>query len=414
MPSIEDAEIPFVDFADDSVMAAAAFGRSAGALRRLRRESWVIRTPYYYAVLDHDVVKDLQRDQRLRLMGVSLLEAQGITDGYLHETFSRSLLSRTGEEHARLRRLVTPAFSPRSVNRFRPGMRRHLLESLERLGPEGHFDWAEDLAATYPVAVICEAVGAPPADHVRIAAWADIIFQQFSLLAAERAPQIEQATREMSEYVAALAQSRRAQPADDLLSVLLAQEEAGNRLSVQDIVDLVLTLLIGGVHTVRNQLGLAAMLFLAHPDQWDLLAERPDLAERAADEVLRFQPTTPTNLRIVEEEIEVRGFTFAPGTLIALVVAAANRDPARVARPHRFDVSADRGEWQHLTFGNGPHYCLGAHLARAELEEAFTLLPPALRDLRPDGEPEMRSMLEVFGPVHLPVRFRYVPPPADG
>ncbi len=210
----------------------------------------------------------------------------------------------------------------------------------------------------------------------------------------------------------ALLEARRAAPADDLISELLSAREKeeerekeegevgrGDRLSAAECVQLVVNLLAGGIDTTSGQLAHAIRLFAEHPRQWALLADDPHLVPRAVDEVLRFEPVTPFTARICLERIEHRGVIFPPGTIVAVCAERANREGDD---GERFDITAAR-DARLLTFGAGPHYCLGANLARAELEEALAFLAPRTHGLALDGPPQLGGVEGIYGIDKLPI-----------
>ena len=169
---------------------------------------------------------------------------------------------------------------------------------------------------------------------------------------------------------------------------------------------LVSAVLVGGVDTTQAQLAHGIRLFAQHPDQWAMLAENPEgMAKAAADEVLRYEPITPLTARITLEDVEYRDIQFPKGTVILACALTANRDPKSYDDPGDFDITADRGRAKPLTFGAGPHFCLGANLARAELEEAFAFLAPRMKDLELAGEPVYDTPLGVHGLNELPISF---------
>jgi cytochrome P450 len=170
-------------------------------------------------------------------------------------------------------------------------------------------------------------------------------------------------------------------------------------------VNLVLNVLIGGVDTTQSQLSHAIRLLAERPEQWKALAEQPELVDSAVDEALRFEPITPFTARITEEEVEHRGVVFPAGTVVMVCAFTANRDDEQIEQPDEFDIAAARGSAKPLTFGAGVHYCLGANLARAELQEALSFLAPRMRDLRLDGEPELGTTTGIYGVDRLPIRF---------
>jgi cytochrome P450 len=269
----------------------------------------------------------------------------------------------------------------------------------------------EAFAKPYPAQMIAVVMGAPLEDAGRLGEWANLIQGQFDpVKVATRLPELERAAEEFVEYTRDLLRARHDDPADDLISELIAAEEEGDRLSDEECVHLVSAVLVGGVDTTQAQLAHGIRLFADHPEQWNAIAEDPSLAVAAAEEVLRYEPITPLTARVALEDMEYRDVAIPKGTLLLAVAATANRDPGAYDEPESFDITADRDRTKPLTFGAGPHFCLGASLARAELQEAFAFLAPRMRSLRLDGEPGYDTPLGVYGLDSLPVRFTSVHP----
>ena len=218
-------------------------------------------------------------------------------------------------------------------------------------------------------------------------------------------PDLERAAAEFLEYATALVEDRRGSPADDLISVLIQAEEEGDRLTDSEVIDLTSAILVGGVDTTQSQLAHGLRLFATHPDQWAKLAADPSLVPQAVEELLRFEPITPFTARITREDIEFRDVRFPQGTILFAATITANHDPLVYENPDDFDITAVRGREKPLTFGAGPHFCLGANLARAELEEALTFLAPRMKNLRLDGDPVHDTPLGIHGMLELPVRW---------
>jgi len=250
-------------------------------------------------------------------------------------------------------------------------------------------------------------MGAPLSDAPRLHEWSNWIQRQFDgpSLMADRA-RIEQACEEFYAWAGELLAHRRRTPGDDLISTLIAARYEGDKLSDVELVNLVLNVLVGGVDTTQSQLAHAIRLFAEHPDQWSLLAERPELVGQAVDEVIRYEPITPFTARIMEEDVDYRDVTFPAGTVVIVAACAANRDGEGMRAPDAFDITAEREPHKPLTFGAGIHYCLGANLARAELQEALAFLAPRMPGLRLDGEPRPGSINGVYGMDALPVAWR--------
>jgi cytochrome P450 len=260
----------------------------------------------------------------------------------------------------------------------------------------------EAFAKAYPSMVIATVMGARVEDAPRLHHWSNWIQRQFDARAlSEQRPQIEQAVAEFYDWAGELLESRRDDPRDDLASTLLAARYEGDRLDDAELVNLVLNVLIGGVDTTQSQLAHAMRLFCEHSEQWEALRADPELAAAAVEEVLRHEPITPFTARITLEDVTFRDVLFPAGTVVLVAAASANRD----GEEPRFDISAQRRSGKPLTFGAGPHYCLGANLARAELEEGLRFLSARMPGLRLDGEPQFGSVQGVYGLDSLPLRW---------
>jgi cytochrome P450 len=281
---------------------------------------------------------------------------------------------------------------------------RDFLERLwEPLAGEGACEFVSTFAKPYPSLTIATVMGAPLEDAPRLHEWSNLIQRQFdppSLMNEREA--IERACAEFYEWSAELIERRRGDPGDDLISTLIAAEQEGDRLSDVECQNLVLNVLVGGVDTTQSQLAHGLRVFASHPEQWALLAERPELAPAAVEELLRYEPITPFTARLLHEEVEYRDVTFPADTVVMVCSFTGNRDSVE-ADPQAFDITAERGSAKPLTFGAGIHYCLGANLARAELQEAFAFLPERMPGLALAGEPELGSIHGIYGLERLPL-----------
>jgi len=404
MPLVAELDLPAFDYTDPS-LRGERFHRVTG---ELHAQSWLASSPLAYFVLEREAADFFLRTRSATFPGLKIAELFGIDEGPLYEEMVRNILHVNGADHARLRGLVNPAFTPRAADRYRPVMRRILAELFAPVAVLGRCELVEAFAKPYPSQVIATVMGAPLADASRLHEWSSWIQRQFDAasLAVERS-RIEQAVSEFYEWAEALLDRRREEPGEDLISTLIAaRAEGGDRLSDVECVNLVLNVLVGGVDTTQSQLAQAIRLLATHPEQWALLAERPELVPRAVEEVLRFEPITPFTARIAREAIEYRGVTFPEGTVLMISACTANRAPDAYAEPDSFDITAERGRVKPLTFGAGIHFCLGANLARAELQEALAFLAPRMRELELDGEPALGSVTGIYGVEALPIRFR--------
>ena len=364
---------------------------------------WLAKSPLAFIVLDRESGEFFLRSRATAFPGRQIADLFGVTAGRLREQIDANILNQQGQQHRRLRALVGPAFTPRAADRWRPAMRRFLAQLWDELGPGARScEFVAAVAKPYPALTIATVLGAPQADAPRLHEWSGWVQRQFDIQAlTSQVPQMERAVTEVYAYVEALLTRRRAEPGDDLLTTLLAAEEAGDRLSHAECVNLVLNVIAGGIDTTQAQLSQAMRLFAAHPGQWQELGRRPELTGRAVDEVLRAEPITPFTARICLEDVS----TAACSSRRARSSRYAPSGPTGSrAAGEEFDITAPR-DGRILTFGAGPHFCLGANLARAELEEALTFLAPRMPGLAADGPAVLGGVEGIYGVETLPLRW---------
>lgn len=401
MPLVTDLDLPAFDYTDAELHGP----RFHATMRELRAQGWLAATPLGYAVLEREAAGFFLRSRNAEFPGMKIAEIFGISEGPLYEEMRRNILHIGGADHARLRGLVNASFTPRAAERWRPAMRAFMGELLDAaLAADGPVDVVSAVAKPYPSLVIASVLGAPLEDAPRLHEWSNWVQRQFDAptLMAER-PRIERHVVELYDYLDALLAARRDDPADDLISQLIAaRAEDGDRLSDVELVNLVLDVLIGGIDTTQSQLAHALRLLAEHPDQWALLREDPaGRAAAAVEEALRFEPITPFTARIVLEDLEYRDVSFPRDTILLICAHTANRD---VPDGDRFDIAAARDAGRPLTFGAGIHYCLGANLARAELREGLRLIAERVERIELAGEPAYEGVQGVYGLRALPLR----------
>lgn len=375
-------------------------------LRGIAKDSWLARTDIGYSVLTYESVMGILRDKRWHSATGMIAQLQGITDEAFLGRRQVSILNAEGDVHVRLRRLVAPAFSPRSADRLRPFMRETVNSLLDPFTASGKAEVVRDICEPYPIPIICELLGAPKEDWKLFSRLATEILLIFSDNLAQNMSVFLAAQQELEKYTEGLIEKRRSVPADDLITDLIAAEEAGDKLNTEELTMMVDAVIVGGTDTTRNQLGLALALFAEYPEQWALLGKDPSLAQRAVEEVLRFSGAVGGTIRFASEDIEYNGVLFPKGTFMSTSMSTGNYDASVFPTPETFDITREPVGQPHLSLGAGIHYCLGASLARAELQEAFTVLSQRMLNLELDGPVIYKpSSVGIFGPASLPVKF---------
>jgi cytochrome P450 len=310
--------------------------------------------------------------------------------------------------HTKLRALVSKAFTPRMVDALEPRIRELSGGLLDRVGERGEMDLVADFAAPLPMLVIAEMLGIPAEERPRFHHWADaILAMSFTIggpqhLAKAAHEGFVAVTAEMSRYLSALIAARRGEPGADLLTRLDGAEIDGVRLTLEEILGFFQLLLLAGSETTTNLISNAVLCLVEHPDQLARLRANPTCLPVAIEEVLRYRSPLQWMYRVARQEIDLHGTAVPAGTMVLAVIGSANRDPAAFPDPGRFDIARDPNP--HLAFGQGPHFCLGAPLARLEARIALSDLLDRADEITL-GPWEPRPGSHVLGPAQLPFRF---------
>jgi cytochrome P450 len=378
-----------------------AFRADAPAILAAQEANWYARTSLGPAVLRYAEAAALLRDRRLRPGSPETLTAQGVVDGPAARWWLDTLLNTMeNPDHTRLRRLVSGAFTARRVEELVPVLRRHAHGLVDAVAADGRCDFLPSFADPYPLQAICEVLAVPEHARPALAGWADELGFIFNLGVRRYLPQVEAALAGLRRGVDNVIAARRREPGSDLVSALIQAGDEGERLSPEEVGAMVTELVFAATTTTRNQLARALVLFAEYPEQWALLGRHPELAANAVEEVMRLVPTMPAITRVAVEDLEVNSIRVPAGTFMLIVVAAANTDP-RVFDPVGLDITRPRAA--QLTFGGGPHHCLGSWLARIQMREAFVILAQRMPGLRIDGDPAWRPTAGLYGPNHLPL-----------
>jgi cytochrome P450 len=373
-------------------------------IRQARLQGPIALGPHGPEVLSYELVRTVLRDPRFRMPKGIALAMQGITSGRVWDKATKGLLSRDGADHNRLRRLVSKAFTPRSTARLKTAINGVITDLVEPVTTRGRCDVVADIARQYPIPIISGLLGAPRQDWQLFSDWADDIFKLLTWNVANDAPVIMAAFDELDAYIGDMIARRRHHLTDDLISELIRAEDNGDRLTAEELIMLAEGLLMAGTDTTRNQLAAAVQDLCDHPKQWALLAEHPELAPQAVEELMRHNPVVFGTIRQAVEDVELDGVTVPAGTYVMVNTAAANRDPVVYDDPDRLDITRE-GPATMLTFGGGIHYCLGAHLARAELAEALAVMTRRMPNPRRSDPAPWKPLMGISGPTTLPIEF---------
>jgi cytochrome P450 len=388
---VTELDLPAFEYTASDLAADIYHQRLASA----RKYGWLARSPLGFVVLDHEAGEFFLRSKSAVFPGRMIADLVGVTSGPARELVEGNLLNNSGELHRRMRTVAAQALNPRATARWRPAMRQFLAERWSAIEQAGRCEFITALAKPYPAMTMTAILGAPPEDAMQLDEWARWARRQFDMQAlTSELADIEGASMELHEYVETLFRQQKADPPDTLIGALVTADGREDGLSHDDSVNLAVNVLTAGIGTAQAQMAHALRLFAEHPAQWTLVAERPELAPQAVSEVLRFQLPVPSNARFLVEDVEYRGIVFPQGTVLTVCLEPASLEPSAETETGEgqtaiepFDITASR-EDRLLTFGIGPHHCLGVHAARAQLEEALAFLAPRMPELALDGEPE--------------------------
>lgn len=318
-----------------------------------------------------NVARCLQDTQHLsREVGMDRLPE----DSQTAKIFSRWMLFRDPPEQTRLRTLTLEAFNAKAIEELRPEIKEITQNLIREIEGEDEIEFIQDFAYLLPVRVICEILGIPIEDKDRIKKWSSDLMLTLQHMYGEknRRERTEQSMREFSDYLREIVEQRKVEPRDDLITHLIEAQDEGQMLGDDEVIATAMLLLVGGHETTTNLIANGLYLLLEHPDQIEILRRDSSLTADAVEEMLRYQGTLKAVTREVAEGFELDGEQIEVGERLLLVLAAANRDPQKFDDPEEFDIT--RQPEDHLGFGGGIHYCIGAPLARQETEVAISAL----------------------------------------
>jgi cytochrome P450 len=354
--------------------------RASGTLVPTRGSNWMTAS--------HRVCDSVLRNRRL---GVRV-----------EEGIEMSFLGMNPPDHTRLRRFALPAFSPKAVAGYRDRIARTVGELLDRAATSGEFDLVPALAAPLPIAVITDLLGVPDADAAAFAQYGAVIGSALDGIKSLRhASQLQANGVKLRQLFESLFELRRHEPADDIISRMVAAE--GDQVKPAEMLPMCVLLLVAGFETTVNLIGNCVLALLSHREQWqDLCADPQSMAAKAIEETLRFDPPVQLTDRVALEPLDLEGRAVRQGQRVVTLIGGANRDPEVYPDPGTFNIHREAAA-DHLAFSSGIHYCLGQPLARLEATIALRMLAERMPGLAPAGPVQLRNTTTIRGPLHLPV-----------
>ena len=382
-------------------ISAPDFAMDSDAVRDARARNFYARTNYGLAILRYDAVDKLVTDPRLRQGSYAWPAHNGAT-GSFADWWSGMIINKEGEDHRRLRRIANGAFQPKILRPLVPQFEMLANELIDAFIDRGDCEFMAGFSEPYATRVLCILLGTPPEDWRQLADWALEMGLALGVTYRRDMDRINAATDAMTAYCASLVERRRRNLTDDFLSTLIRQQDVDPTFSDEEMLNLMVGLVLGGIDTTRNQLGLGLDLLMRHPGQWELLANDPALARNAVEEVMRCRPTTTWVTREALEDFEFQGLEIKGGTTVHLFTAAAGTDPLKIS-DEEFDITKTRP--LHFGFGKGPHFCVGQFVARTDMGVALTVLPARMHVPRENGEVRWFPDSGNTGPISFPIAF---------
>ena len=385
-------------------LADPGFDVTSVLVHQAREQDWYATTPYGWAVLRYAEGTAVLKDRRFQQGNAKWPAQNGVPGGPFVQWWGETLLSLEGPDHLRLRKLLGPAFRSKAIEAMRPQFQALAHDLIDGYAESGRVEFVREFAEPYAARILCLLLGLPDDEWLQVAHWADDLGKSFGVNLKQDLPRIEAALDGLTDYVDAVIADRLRHPRADLVTTLLTAHEHDEALTRRELSVGLVFLAFAGMETTRNQLGLALQTFLHHPDQWALLARRPELGVNAVEEVMRVNPTVTWVTREAIEDVDLFGLAIPRGGIVQVLSHAAGTDPRAMGAEPGFDITvADRP--QHSGFGGGLHFCLGHFVARTDMSVALPLLAVRMPGIEADGPGEWLPVSGNTGPVRFPLRF---------
>jgi cytochrome P450 len=383
------------------------------AAKRIRDEAPILKValpdfPEFWAITKHSDVMEIERNPNVFTNAPMPVLAPKANDGAMGETPVKTLIQMDGDEHKAHRNVVNDWFKPGNVKKLQARVDELARESVDRMMEMGgECDFVNDIALHFPLQVILSILGLPEGDYARMLKLTQELFgaEDPDIARMGEDQSMLDVIMDFVNYFTALANDRRAQPTDDLASVIANAEIGGHPLPDMDMLGHYVIIATAGHDTTSNAISGGLLALLEHPDQLELLRARPELIERVPDELIRYVSPVKHFMRTCRAPFTIRDVTFQPGDRVLLSFASANRDDEVFADPMRLDVRRENAA-SHVGFGFGRHFCLGAHLARLEIRAIFNELVGRVQHIELAGDPTWIRAYFVQGPKSIPITYR--------
>lgn len=401
MKNISELELPEIDISDPAYSADPH-----GYLAPMREQSWIAKYPFGYMLLDHESMKFfLQADNECRMPHRDIVQSWGAVESVYGDWFSNVFMALPNEDHARIRRIIAPAFTPKAADPQRPLIREVVNAMIDKVASRGGCDFMTEIAAKIPITVFCRMIGIQVEDIDDFEKWISGLEAGFAQDSAALAG-LDDSIKNMLVYVREIVRERRApgDHPDDFIQMLCDLADDGDRLTDKELENLIVFLLGGAYDTTRNSLANLIQLLADRPEEWDLLAADESRAKLLIEEMLRYRNPIGGSHRVTNEEMTYRDVVIPANTFISIPVTVSGRDPSAFDDPDTFDPDRPKPA-PHLAFGQGRHICPGMFFARAILEEALPIVARRLKNLKVSGAYSYGSPLGMWGLTTLPVSF---------
>ena len=370
--------------------------------RELSDKTWIAKNSLGYNILSNEDVSIILKDSRWHSAIGLLADLNPYTTAEFKTRRKTSMLAVDGEAHRRLKKLVSPYFSPALAEQMRPQMRQIMNELIEPFIKGCEFDISSEVFSKYPTKIICNILGIPDVQLENFTRWSEDILSNWGSDFSKSTERILKSQQEMDEYIGIVISERRIKPQTDLISMLLSSRDGEDFLSDEEVTTLVETLVIAGMDTIHHQLGSILLAMLENKELWDYFRDNAEDRPRMIEELLRINGSVCETGRIASEDIEHKGILLPKGTIVFINLSSSNMDTKVFQDPDSINLLNEK---QHFAFGGGLHKCIGAALARAEIQIALDVIAEKMPAINKSGDvlysPENSA---VYGPVSLKVK----------